>query len=445
MKTHTFEKQSLTPLALAIRASILGLGVMHGATYAAEIIVDSNTDDGIGCTLREAIESANTLSSLDNDCAIGSNGTDNISFSSDLLNSSRIILTEGELSVFNKDIEINAGDISDGITVDANNNSSVFFASSATLSIDNLTLSGGSANLGGGIRAIDSNVTLTSSDVSGNTADNGGGIHADTSTVRILDSIVSNNNADNGGGIRAAESNVFLQNSTVSNNTADYGGGLQGFMSPTLTITSSTFFDNVANENGGGVLLDSSYLTVANSTFSNNSAVQGGGFYSYESSSNFNNVTFSDNEATEGGGLYGYSNVTYVNNSIIANSIGTDCNGYNNTVVLDRFSIVEDASCDAVEQEALVGDPGLLELADNGGSSLSHAITESSLARDGANQTSCETDDQTGQTRSEEDEFCDIGAVEFIVDGDGGTNPDSEDTIFFVIPLPNGRVAVIPL
>ena len=120
------------------------------ASNAATITVDSNADDnGVGCTLREAIVSANTDVDQGNGCAVGSvSGTDTITFNNSNFTSNTITLIGGGettssdggeggegspfftygdgLYISNKDIEINASTISGGITIDANQSRAIY-------------------------------------------------------------------------------------------------------------------------------------------------------------------------------------------------------------------------------------------------------------------------------------------------------------------------------
>ena len=72
----------LLPLGRLARPSLfaaLTLAVSLTA-QAAVITVDSGTDDGVGCTLREAVEAANTNTAVGG-CAAGDNVNDEIQFS----------------------------------------------------------------------------------------------------------------------------------------------------------------------------------------------------------------------------------------------------------------------------------------------------------------------------------------------------------------------------
>ena len=97
------------------------------------------------------------------------------------------------------------------------------------------------------------------------------------------------------------------------------------------------------------------------------------------------------------------------------------------SVIADAQSIVENGFCGSFRS----GDPGLLPLTNNGGRTLTHALADDSIAINTGNNATCVARDQRGFTRN--DRECDVGAFE--VQDDGG---------FFVIPLKNGKVVVIP-
>ena len=88
----------------AVRNSIFVLGLAHGSAHAVNITVTSASDDGVGCTLREAINSANTSLDQGNGCAVGSDsGVDRILFDSvEFANANTIALLNGQLILQNK-------------------------------------------------------------------------------------------------------------------------------------------------------------------------------------------------------------------------------------------------------------------------------------------------------------------------------------------------------
>ncbi|RBP51039.1 choice-of-anchor Q domain-containing protein [Arenicella xantha] len=490
MKSNRIEKPSastaisLTPLNLAIRASIIGLGLAHSAVQANTISVNSNLDTNsvTGCSLREAIASANNPSSLGNGCVSGGipTSTDTITFANSLA-SNTITLLAGALELESKNIEINASSITGGITIDANNASRVLYINSATVSLLNLNITGGSASIGGGVVAINSaklslsdsrvfgnsanlggggiyastvstslslnnsavsenvaglgggiylnsaSVSLNSSVISSNLADNGGGIYAHNSaSVNIDSGIVSANFAIRGGGIHAVNSaSVSLINSTVSGNSASSGGGIQISDYASASLSGSNILSNHAYNGGGIFTRNYTRMSISNSSVSSNSAYyagggvfagnyanvslvnstvssnlsnyRGGGINANSGSITLINSTVSDNSADlYGGGVAASSATINLSNSIIANSLGDgDCDNIDSTITVDYATIIEDASCGA----SRFGDPGLLPLANNGGSTDTHALSLTSPAIGTANPSQCPSTDQRGEVR----------------------------------------------
>ena len=225
----------------------------------------------------------------------------------------------------------------------------------------------------------------------------------------------------------------------MSGNSAVRGGGILAFIS-TFSLNNSTVSGNSASADGGGINArgDTATVSLSNSTVSGNLAGQGGGIHtSISSSVSLSNSTLSGNSALSyGGGIYADSSTVSVSNSIVANSSGDDCYGPA-TFNIDNATIIEDGSCGAVRS----GDPGLLPLADNGGATLTHALSPTSIALNSgilsgaaAPFENCTSEDQRGEVRDNGDGACDVGAFEA-----------QSTTDFYVIPLSNGRAVIISL
>ncbi len=314
-----------TCLALAIQ-QILAL-----PTQAATIEVNSSGDPAVGggndgvCTLREAIVSINASSDQTNGCnGSGFGANDTITFSQGLSG----ITLERNQETIERNVDI-IGPGQGALTIDGNQNFQLFSIYGATVSLNSLTISGGSSVTGGaGIYARNlSKVSISHSTVSGNSTFYGGGIFANIgSTVSLYSSTVSENTAYKGGGIYADDSSsVSLTNSTVSENTAYKGGGIYADDSSSVSLTNSTVSNNSANNVGGGIsAFNTSSVNLANSTVSSNSAVFGGGIYANASSSvNLSNSTVLSNSASnKGGGIYfiGSSSVNLSNSTVSSNS-----------------------------------------------------------------------------------------------------------------------------
>jgi hypothetical protein len=155
-----------------------------------------------------------------------------------------------------------------------------------TVTINTLTITGGSGTLeGGGVAGggIFNNgiVTLNSSSITGNAVSagiaGGGGIeNSPGAAVTLNDTSVTENTADsgsfaigNGAGIENAGGTVILNGtSSISGNAArDYGGGIQIFEGGTVTLNdSATVTGNAAGLDGGGVYNASGTATGATAT-----------------------------------------------------------------------------------------------------------------------------------------------------------------------------------
>ncbi|MDB9493757.1 DUF4347 domain-containing protein [Spirulina major CS-329] len=100
-----------------------------------------------------------------------------------------------------------------GSTVSGDNNSRVFNTTAASTTFQNIIITGGNAgagNNGGGIYSTGS-VTLTNSTVSGNSAEYGGGIYVDNGSVTLTNSTVSGNSAEGSALMHGTEENQATQ------------------------------------------------------------------------------------------------------------------------------------------------------------------------------------------------------------------------------------------
>jgi hypothetical protein len=263
------------PLHLLFIATLIaGLAlVMQPVTPAHAddtITVTSNADGTIAalngndtCDLREAIQAANFNTTVNECVHNGTAGTDTINFAGNYT----ITLTgaSGEDSNASGDLDIR-GDL-----------------------IINGTGAGLTVIQGGGIDRVfhvdpgDVGYTVVISDVTvrnGNPGAGslGGGIY-NRGTLTLNNSTVSGNTADLGGGIfNISSGTLTLTNSTVGpNNTAIAGGGIRN--SGTLTLTNSTISGNTAPAESGGGISNNGTLTLNSSTISRNTATWGGGIF----------------------------------------------------------------------------------------------------------------------------------------------------------------------
>ena len=190
--------------------------------------------------------------------------------------------------------------------LDANKMSRIFkVASGKTLTLKNLTLTGGKA-------------TGTQD------AGSGGAIFARDATVKIENCIITGNEAEtNGGGIYVESTYTTITNCTFTKNTARDGGGIYinktGSFIYVVEISGGKGQANKAKGNGGGIYVgESCELRLKDST--------GSGAQS---------VLIKGNDAVKGGGVYA------ANNATVSMQGGTRIDEYNkNDVYLDSRSSI---------------------------------------------------------------------------------------------------------
>jgi predicted outer membrane repeat protein len=340
----------------------------------------------------------------------------------------------------------------------------------ATLNITNSTISGNSTQpdaFGAGVFNYGV-ATVTDSTVEGNTASSGGGLYNSVyaefgwgpGMLTLTNTTVSGNTATQYGGGISNSGVLTLTNSTVSGNTAAYydyytylltgwGGGVYNF--GTATITNSTVSGNTAYEYGGGISTYNGTLNLTNSTVSGNTARGGGGIFitGIVGTLTLTNSTVSGNTAWRGGGIMGgrYGDLTLTNSTVSGNTAGFEGGGIfgwelmvtpTNTIVADNsaptgancesppvnslgYNLTDDTSCGfTATGDLVVPDAMLGPLQDNGGPTETHDLLDGSPAID-AGSVSCPPPDtdQRGVARPQ-GTGCDIGAVEFVPEPQGG-------------------------
>jgi hypothetical protein len=85
--------------------------------------------------------------------------------------------------------------------------------------------------------------------------------------------------------------------------------------------------------------------------------------------------------------------------------------GTTGNVVSGGHNIVQDDSCNPTATDVIVGDAQIGPLADNGGPTLTHALSPGSPAIDAGDDAACSATDQRGITRPQ-GAHCDIGSYE---------------------------------
>ncbi|MFT7527410.1 MAG: putative outer membrane repeat protein [Arenicella sp.] len=319
-----------------------------------------------------------------------------------------------------------------GSTIDANSSGRVFYISGAgaAVSINNLTISGGSlsSGSGGGIYASrNASVSLSNSTVSGNWGGRSGGAISinNTSTLSMSNSTVSGNSATSSGGaiFIANYSTLSLSNSTVSGNSARTGGAIRLAATSTLSLSNSTVSDNSADYYGG------ISASVGNNTVS------------------LNNNIFSGNRGSVCAEICASNTIFTTAHNLFGDSVN-----YNSDAFSGFTPDTTDITATSNGSQPTALSRILAPLANNGGGTQTHALVAGSPAIDSGNNALCAAEpinnlDQRGAPRPVGN-ACDIGAYEGM-GVSSRTKADSsmakDDSSFFVVPLPNGKVVVFEL
>ncbi len=286
MKTY----RQCTVLWLWTFMVILSVGWWSIGGAQATCILVNTTDDALNsdgdCSLREAIEAANTDTMVDA-CMAGS-GADNI-----CVPEGEYTLTLGPL-LMSSDIQL-LGAGADQTIIQAADAPEVAEFRVCTIAgvvtISDVTIRHGSTvGDGGGIFISDSgSLVLTDSVVTQNTASlDGGGIRNLSSSLTLIRTVVTENLAasnneqhNNGGGIFNGGGNaggrLTLIDSIVSSNAAGLnGGGIYNNSGPdALTLINSQVSDNFTFFDGGGIENFSGIAALINSTLTGNMAAFG--------------------------------------------------------------------------------------------------------------------------------------------------------------------------
>ncbi|MEP7042905.1 MAG: choice-of-anchor Q domain-containing protein [Dokdonella sp.] len=271
--------------------------------------------------------------------------------------------------------------------------------------------------VGGGAYVV-GDLSMTTSTISGNRVSSaasqgfakGGGAYL-TGGAFVDYSTIAGNSASSlyspggtGGGL-VANTRSSISTSTISGNSAGTVGGVQlkgGNTDPVSEIVNSTISGNAATVNTIGGVLSHAALKVANST-----------------------IAFNTETLPLGAGLFQDGFPANLQSTIIANNGGAssspDVGEGLGAVFGGANNLIKNPGTSSVPADTIEADPGLLPLADNGGRTLTHLLSPTSVAINAGNNSEGLGTDQRGasfpRVRGAD---TDIGAVEV----------DSSDAIF---------------
>lgn len=373
-----------------------------------------------GCTLQDAIRSANNDSAVGN-CSAGS-GHDYL-ISPDFW----VITLNSRLPTITSDLTIKTATESGLLKISGDDNHAVMkiTGQDTDVTLERVWITEGNASSirGAGIHIEDANVTLSSTIISYNrsVARYGGGIYIKDGVLAIEDSFLEYNqirntesNASYGGAVFAQDSVVNIARSRFVGNDARYrleniNGELQywdiGFGASVamdggeLTVTDSLF-----SEDDSAIYGESVVAGIENSTFNRSQVIdwhdqRGHVFFKDTSVLTLNHVTIK-------AALRVQDSILTMTNSILRG----DCNIADSTAwIVDAGNLYNTRGFSCPDTGNLFYYPKLLSLANNGGPTETFALESSSDAINAGDLSYCLPTDQRGVAR---DAVCDIGAYE---------------------------------
>ncbi|MGD8752472.1 MAG: CSLREA domain-containing protein, partial [Anaerolineales bacterium] len=275
---HTLTRAIGLFVVATLLVPLVNVGAPPAEAYSATITVNTSDDElnnDNDCSLREAIQAANTNSVVDK-CSAGqaNPNLDTITFTA-ATNGKPIFLagTAGEDANATGDLDIlDGGDL----TIQGNGATNTLIDGNGTDRVFHICPGGGCANT----------VTFKGVTIRNGSAGFGGGILNQGSTLNVQDSTIGgvgagNTSSDEGGGIENQDGTTTLDGTTVSANRAEYGGGICNHATLNVQNGSTIGEAGAGNtaENGGGIHNFAGTTTVEASTVISNSATDGGGIY----------------------------------------------------------------------------------------------------------------------------------------------------------------------
>jgi len=316
----------------------------------------------------------------------------------------------------------------------------------------------------------DSNISENFAIVAG-----GGIVSLHAKNVEISRSTINDNTSMIGGGIAAILSSYYIESSTFSSNTAfheiDTTSASESDCENGIDDDGDSFIDyediDCHDGNGGaisdyfmemstGVVIGGNDFHLVNTTIANNSASRRGAGIQLMSNSQLTtyNVTIAENTAgTKAGGIHNFyigslitPSTINLHNTLLAQNTAPSAEDCLGEITSGGYNLIGDISgCDYIDDSTdLFGDsttsildPGLLGLANNGGTTQTMALSDDSPAIDAADPSGCYNSgtllsiDQRETDRhldgiGDGEPTCDIGAYEH--DAVNATTATPEET-----------------
>lgn len=318
------------------------------------IVVTAFSDDLLtngNCTLREAIQAANTDTAVDL-CPAGS-GADVITLSAGTYALTRTGADEdlnqtGDLDITSiltiRGVDRSTTSIAANTLLDR----AIHILSGAQVTLQAMSIANGGDGTnnqldGGTIKSETASLSLMNVDLSyGAAGRNGGGIYNDGGTIAITsESIIRDNTANgNGGGIYSASGSVTIDNSIINNNVAPAGNGGGIHNASMLKVSNTWIHDNTTNQNGAGIYNTATAIITGTVLDANSAGLDGGNIYSGTAGEG-STLTLTSSElrsgvtgvGRNGGGIYNQGTLRVASSSFALNIATLGSALYSNALV----------------------------------------------------------------------------------------------------------------
>ena len=231
MNTYsTYRFAALASLALAASPFVISPASAAPPTIVVNSDLDNEFDGNMFCTLREAINNAQSKpDTTSGDCARGKGKTRRITFDPSIFSIPRTIMLGSALPTITGLVAIE-GPGAALLTIDADTKDRHIWVNGGTLDLS-------------GVRLINANASAS-----------GGAIRVDIGgTLNVTDSVFDHNTStSSGGAISVLSSTANIGHSTFYDNDAPRGGAIY-HQNGTLVVTDSMFFDNMSLTRGGAI------------------------------------------------------------------------------------------------------------------------------------------------------------------------------------------------
>lgn len=304
-----------------------------------------------------------------------------------------------QLPIVTNNLDSGPGSLRDALTQGACSEVYVLFSQDMTITLQSeLVLINNFTN----IDAEDNNITI-----------DGNGFEiftVDSNQALILDglSLINGSSGNDTGGAISSAGELTLRQVTLTNNAASGSEGGAIHNSGILEIENSTFNGNHAGQGGAIYNTTTGSVDINNSSFYQNSSITNGSFLVNNGAFSGKHLTVYKSASNLQGTLKNNGSFSLYNSIITGLTSGNvECLNNTGTLVEMLNNVIDSGNCGG----DILGDPQVMDLADNSGPTLTMNLGLNSVAINAADNNRCSSKDQRGVNRPQFG-VCDLGAVE---------------------------------